>query len=196
MLIETAHLPQWSYLDAVDLLEANDYPWLGTHGRHWNCRIYKTGGMATYGPGRCQNPDEPGATLNGLWERVALIEAAEGYPAVPLGFDFNGFAGYPGPRFGEDGCGGPEQPNPITYPFKSYDGDVEFTQPHLGNREVDFNTEGMIHIGMLPELIQDARADAQDDAKLEPLFRSAEAYIRMWEKADRRGAEIRASQNR
>ena len=28
------------------------------------------------------------------------------------------------------------------------------------------------------------------DAEIEPLFRSAEAYLRMWEKAERRGAEL------
>jgi hypothetical protein len=81
----------------------------------------------------------------------------------------------------------------MAYPFTSCAGDVEFTQPYLGNRKVDFDHEGMIHIGLLPELLQDARTDAVDDAALEPLFRSAEAYIRMWEKAEQRGAAIRAS---
>jgi hypothetical protein len=51
---------------------------------------------------------------------------------------------------------------------------------------VDFNTEGMIHVGLLPELIEDARKDAQSDADLEPLFRGAEAWIRMWERAEER----------
>jgi len=45
---------------------------------------------------------------------------------------------------------------------------------------VDFNTEGMIHIGLLPELIEDVRRDGLSDAEFEPLFRSAEGYIRMW----------------
>jgi hypothetical protein len=51
---------------------------------------------------------------------------------------------------------------------------VTFTPPRLGNRTVDFNTEGMLHIGLLPELIEDARRDGVSDAELEPLFRSAE----------------------
>jgi len=84
-----------------------------------------------------------------------------------------------------------EQTNPITYPFTSYAGDVEFTAPYLGNRAVDFNTEGMIHIGLFPELIQDARTDAGDEA-LEPLFRSAEAYVRMWELAEARAVALRS----
>ena len=60
----------------------------------------------------------------------------------------------------------------------------------LGNRELDFNTEGLVHIGLLPELIEDARRDAVDPADLEPLFRSAEGYIRMWELAEARSAEL------
>lgn len=190
MIIELDHFPQWSYRQAYEILEANDYPGVGSHGRHWNGRLFETGGVASAGIGRCQDPDNPGSTLKGLANRVALIESKGQYPGVPFGFDFNGIAGAPGPRFAEGACG-KEQPHPIEYPFSSYAGDVEFTQPYVGDRAVDFNQEGMVHIGLLPELIQDARSDALDDAELEPLFRSAEAYIRMWEKAEERGAEIR-----
>ena len=49
----------------------------------------------------------------------------------------------------------------------------------------------MIHIGLLPELIEDARRDGATDAELEPLFRSAEGYLRMWENAEARGAALR-----
>ncbi len=190
MIIELDHFPQWSYRRAYEILEANDYPGAGTHGRHWNGRLFATGGVATFGLGRCQDPDNPGSTLQGLADRVALIESKGQYPGVSFGFDFNGIAGAPGPRFAEGACG-KEQPNPMAYPFTSYAGDVEFTAPFVGNRAIDFDQEGMVHVGLLPELIQDARADAVDDSQLEPLFRSAEAYIRMWEKAEARGAEIR-----
>ena len=97
-----------------------------------------------------------------------------------------GFAGAPGPRFGEGACPTPQE-DPITYPFRSYAGDVELTQPWVGNRQLDFDTEGMVHIGLLPELIEDARRGGATDADLEPLFRSAEGYLRMWELAERRG---------
>lgn len=115
-----------------------------------------------------------------------MIEEANGYPAEGFGFDLNGFAGAPGPRFGKDVCDGMQE-DPIEYPFQSFAGDITFTEPSVGERVVDFNTEGLVHIGMLPELIEDARADAIDEADLEPLFRSAEGYIRMWEKAEARG---------
>ena len=70
---------------------------------------------------------------------------------------------------------------------------MTFYQPQVGNRTLDFNTEGLVHIGLLPELIEDVRRDGVSDAELEPLFRSAEGYIRMWEKAEHRGAALRTS---
>ena len=64
------------------------------------------------------------------------------------------------------------------------------SEPVIGERSLDFNTEGLVHIGLLPELIEDARGDAASDDELEPLFRSAEGYIRMWEKAVARGEAL------
>ena len=41
------------------------------------------------------------------------------------------------------------------------------------------------------EYIEDARKDAVSEDDLEPLFRSAEGYLRMWEKAEARGRALR-----
>ena len=191
MILEVDHLPAWSYERAFELLEEQSYPGVaGTHGRNWDGRVYALGGVSKSGFDTCQDPDDPGKTLRSYQDRIALIAESGGYPAEGFGFDFNGFAGVRGPRFGEEGCG-EDQPNPIVYPFDSYAGDVTFTEPHVGNRAIDFNTEGMVHVGLLPELLEDARSDAREDADLEPLFRSAEGYIRMWEAAEARGAELR-----
>ena len=189
MIIELDHLPMWSYRRAFEILEANDYPAAGSHGRDWDGRIYALGGISTVGLGRCQDPADPGSTVRGVLDEAALIEQNGGYPGTPFGFDLNGFAGAPGPRFAEGACG-VEQVDPVVYPFTSYAGDVTFTEPWVGHRSVDFNAEGMVHIGLLPELLEDARHDAESDADLEPLFRSAEAWIRMWEKAEARAAEL------
>jgi hypothetical protein len=86
-------------------------------------------------------------------------------------------------------CGQP-QTDPVVYPFTSFAGDVTFSQPRVGTRVVDFNQEGLAHIGLLPELIEEVRGDGVTDAELEPLFRSAEGYIRMWEKAESRGLAL------
>ena len=190
MIIEIDHFPRRSYERAFEILETNDYPAAGTHGTNYDGRLYALGGISKSGLGRCSDPARPGAMGDRLAERVALITANGSYPAEGFGFDLNGFAGGPGPRFGPDsGCSTP-QASPITYPFQSYAGDVTFTEPHVGNRTIDFNTEGMAHIGLMPELIEDARRDGVTDEALEPLFRSAEGYIRMWERGEQRAAEL------
>jgi microsomal dipeptidase-like Zn-dependent dipeptidase len=194
MIIEVDHLPRRSFGRAYELLAENDYPPVGSHGNTNRGRVYQLGGVSKIHLGRCSDPARPGAMGDFLRNRTAEAVANGGYPGVGFGFDLNGFAGGPRPRFGPDGgCGDTPQANPITYPFRSFAGDVEFTQPHLGTRTVDFNTEGMLHIGLLPELIEDARRDGVTDAELEPLFRSAEGYLRMWEKAEARGAALRAA---
>lgn len=193
MIIDVAHLPQRAVVDALDLLEAAGYPASSTHGDTFDGRLFDIQGIGSIDIGRCANPNQPGTLGSGLRNRVRLLEERGLYPAAGFAFDFNGFAGSRRPRFGPDSPCPQPQPNPITYPFVSYDGAVEFTQPFLGDRAVDFNTEGMIHVGLLPELIEEARRDGVSDEELEPLFRSAEAYLRMWELAESRGEALRAT---
>lgn len=192
IIIELDHLPRRSYQRAFELLEEHDYPAVGSHGNTNRGKLYELGGVSKISFGRCSDPDNPGGRMQSLKDRTALIAQAGGFPAEGVGFDLNGFAGAIGPRFGERSSCAIPQENPVTYPFNSFDGGVVFTQPALGNRTVDFNTEGFVHIGMLPELIEDVRHDGTTDEELEKLFKSAEAYIRMWEKSERRGAEISA----
>lgn len=191
MMLDVAHLPQRALVQAYAALEKNDYPVLKTHGDSNGGKVYKLGGLLGTRLGRCADPKKPGNMGKSLTNAVAEAVANGAYASEALSFDLNGFAGGPRPRFGKDkGCGAP-QANPMSYPFKSFDGQVTFTQPHLGSREVDFNTEGMIHIGLLPEVIEDARRDGVTDKDLEPLFRSAEAFVRLWEKAETRSASMR-----
>lgn len=190
MIAEIDHLPRRSYVEAFDILQANQYPAAGTHGNTYDGRLYDIGGVSRTGIGRCRDPERPGQLLASLRGRLAQIEAAGGYPAEGFGFDLNGFAGARGGRFEEGACADPQEGR-LSYPFSSYAGDVEFTQPFVGNRQIDFDEEGFVHIGMLPELLQDARTDAVSDEDLEPLFRSAEGYVRMWERAEARAAAMR-----
>jgi microsomal dipeptidase-like Zn-dependent dipeptidase len=188
MLIDVAHLPQRSLSRTYEILSEADYPATKTHGDTNEGKIYTLGGLVGTRIDRCGDPNAAGKMGASLANDVAEAVSMGAYPAEALSFDLNGFAGGPRPRFGDDKACAAPQANPLTYPFTSFDGAVTFTQPHLGSRKVDFNTEGMIHIGLLPELLEDARRDGVSDAALEPLFRSAEAYIRMWEKAEARAA--------
>lgn len=192
MIIEVDHFPRKSYQQAYKLLAENDYPAVGTHGRNNNGEIYRLGGVSKSNFGRCRSNTETATTDDGYQARVALMRemgapvAGEGF-----GFDLNGFAGAPGPRFGPNNvCGDSQTDEGITYPFTSYAGDVTFEQPVVGNRTLDFNTEGMVHLGLVAELIEDVRRDGVSDEELEPLFKSAETYLRMWEKSEARGESL------
>ncbi|MFW6067610.1 MAG: hypothetical protein ACOC97_04670 [Myxococcota bacterium] len=192
MIIEIDHFNRRSYERAFEILEANDYPAAGTHGLNNGGALYALGGISKTGLGRCRDASQPATMDDRLQSRIDLIRDNGGFPAEGFGFDLNGFAGAPGPRLGPDSVCSEPQSDPITYPFDSYGGEVTFTEPRLGNRTVDFNTEGFVHIGMLPELIEDARQDGVTDEDLEPLFKSAEGYLRMWERARERGEALSA----
>ena len=191
MLIEVDHMPRLSRRRAMEILEANDYPAVGSHGNNYNGEMYALGGVSDSGFGRCASASTPATMDDNYQRRVQLARDEGAFPAEGFGFDLNGFAGAPGPRFGDRAHCSDPQSHPITYPFKSYAGDVTFTQPTVGNRTIDFNTEGLVHIGLVAEYIEDVRRDGVTDEELEPLFKSAEGYIRMWEKAEARGAAIR-----
>ncbi len=186
MVPEIDHLPRRAYERAFEILEENDYPAAGTHGIDNDGRLYELGGVSKTGFSTCRSDSQSSTVDNGFQDRIARIETAGGFPAIGFGFDLNGFAGAPRPRFGPDSRCNAAQSGPVEYPFTSYSDDVTFSQPRLGDRVLDFNTEGLVHIGLLPELIEDVRGDGVTDAEIEPLFKSAEAYLRMWEKAERR----------
>ncbi|CAM3847902.1 ricin-type beta-trefoil lectin domain protein [Parendozoicomonas haliclonae] len=97
------------------------------------------------------------------------------FVGVGFGTDVNGIA----PQASGMGVTG----NPVTYPFTSYDGRVTFEQPKTGNRTFDYNEEGMAHYGLLPEHLENYRRIGADNA-LAAIFNSAEAYLRMWERAE------------
>ena len=159
MLIDVAHLPRRGLVRAYELLTANDYPALKTHGDSNDGKLYELGGLGGMRFQTCGDPNNPKVMAAPLAEAVALAKSKGAYPSEGLKFDLNGFAGGPLPRFGPNKTCGDDQTKPVTYPFTSLDGNVTFEQPWLGQRKVDFNTEGMLHIGLLPELLQDVRLD-------------------------------------
>lgn len=98
----------------------------------------------------------------------------------------------------------PPQKDSVTYPIPP---DVRlvsvgllsprdsFRLDHEGDREFNFNHMGMAHIGLLPDFLQDLRNIGLQDNRLDPLFRSAEAYVEMWECAQQRARQINNSRS-
>jgi microsomal dipeptidase-like Zn-dependent dipeptidase len=59
-------------------------------------------------------------------------------------------------------------------------------------RDYDINVDGVAHYGLLPDFLQDLRNVGVTQKELSPLFRSAEDYIRVWERCSRRRAPVPA----
>ena len=127
-----------------------------------------------------------------------------GVAALALGSDFNGLTAAPGPRIGGKRCPGDAGASPQTgalvYPFPIFapagvnagtlgkaPSPVRRTKADIFAsaqfQAWDYNNDGVAHVGLLPDFIQDLRSIGMSDAQLQPLFRSAEAYIAMWERA-------------
>jgi len=124
------------------------------------------------------------------WAQAYLyaVEAMKG-TAVPMGSDLNGFIHMPGPRFGGEGCGGngsqqAGQGGRVEYPFPAHGIPGTFDRLRTGDRVFDYNTDGFANVGMLPDFIQDLKQVGLRGSDLEPLFRSAEGYVRMWERIE------------
>ena len=81
----------------------------------------------------------------------------------------------------------------ITYPFRSIDGEVEFFPPMTGERHFDYDREGVAHYGLLAEWLEELRMlDEQMGSRSIPvLMNSAEAYLQMWKKAEKRAQALR-----
>ena len=114
---------------------------------------------------------------------------------VAVGSDFNGAAGHLGPRFGSDACGGWGAPNGFERPRQELEGNrvaYPFTLPGFGRfdkqvtgfKSFDYNVDGLAHVGMLPDLVADLQQIGLPAYYVDKLFCSAEAYIRVWERAE------------
>ena len=119
-----------------------------------------------------------------------IVEKDGDFVGVPLSTDANGFATEPSPRFGEKACSGTgEQQNEapkVSYPFAPYAGTGIIDHLRTGDRVFDINYDGLANYGLIPDFIQEVRNVGLTDEDLKPLFNSAEAYIRMWEKIESR----------
>ena len=57
---------------------------------------------------------------------------------------------------------------------------------YAGYRDFDVNLDGVAHYGLVPDYIQDVVNSASSPEEVAPLFRGAENFLRMWERAESR----------
>jgi microsomal dipeptidase-like Zn-dependent dipeptidase len=176
MLIEADHLSQKARASVLAIAEANRYPLVSSHtgtGGEWTPpqlrRLFAIGGLASATP----------ATAPEFAKKILRFRGGLGpgrYFCAGLGSDTGGFNASPGPR--------PDAgSHPLRYPFAAYDGKVTFVRQQSGRRVFDLNRDGVAHYGLYADVIGDMQRQPATRAALAPFFRSAEAYLRMWERA-------------
>jgi hypothetical protein len=77
---------------------------------------------------------------------------------------------------------GPSSAYPVTYPFKSYAGNVTFTREVWGQRTFDLDTDGVANYGLYADWLHGLQL-AGGNAMMHDMFQGAEAYLEMWERA-------------
>lgn len=102
--------------------------------------------------------------------------------AISFGTDINGGIGQVGPRFGPGACWAAS--NMIDERWRSGDNKPDgqagpTTLPSVAGR--NYYTDGLAHIGLLPDLANDLKALGTPGA--DDLLESAESFLAMWERA-------------
>jgi microsomal dipeptidase-like Zn-dependent dipeptidase len=176
MLIDVDHMSEVARERVLKIAAKHDYPLVSSHtdtGGLWTprelLRLYRHGGIATARP----------AQAPALAQEIDALRAFRSpsyFFGVPLGTDTGGFSELPAPR--------PDAAqSPLAYPFTSYDGKVTFDRQVSGERTFDLNTDGVAHYGLFADLIADVQRTPGSERSMGYLFRSAEAYLQMWERA-------------
>jgi microsomal dipeptidase-like Zn-dependent dipeptidase len=82
----------------------------------------------------------------------------------------------------------PNSPPRVTYPFTSPLTSVSFDRSNLPwsgrSQGYDISFDGVAHVGMIPDFVEELRVLGLTQDELEPLWSGAEAYIRTWEEAE------------
>jgi microsomal dipeptidase-like Zn-dependent dipeptidase len=178
MLIEMDHMSEWARETVLRMARRRDYPLVSSHtgtGGFWTPHqlklLYSLGGMAA---ARADTAPAVAARI----EELKGDRSKRHYFGVGLGTDTGGFSSLPGPR--------PDAAqSPLVYPFVcslGKAGKVTFQRQRTGSRTFDLNTDGVAHYGLIADLIADMQQHG-GAAAVRSLYRSAEAYLRMWELA-------------
>jgi len=178
MLIEMDHMSEWARETVLRIAKRRHYPLVSSHtgtGGFWTPqqlrRIYRLGGMAAARA-------DAAPALAAKIDELKRYQSGKHYFGVGLGTDTGGFSELPGPR--SDAA-----VSPVSYPFKALYCNVRLQRQRSGSRTFDLNSDGVAHYGLIPDLLADMQQHGGGPG-LRSLFRSAEAYLRMWELAHAR----------
>jgi hypothetical protein len=127
-------------------------------------RIYAIGGFVN-------PPTQPPESLVGIWKKDKAVSDPRFTFGFGWGSDENGLGDQPGPAGTR-----------ISYPFKSFDGRITFTQEQWGVRKFNLNTDGLANYGMYADWLRELQL-VGGSAVMSSMFRGAEAYLEMWERA-------------
>jgi len=172
MIVDPDHMSVFARNATLDLLEARRYS--GAVSSHsWSTeasypRIFRLGGVVTPIAGNSKALVED-------WKTIKPLRDKRFYYGFGYGADMNGFHSLGKPRGGE-------AENPVTYPFKSWDGKQTIAKNVAGERTWDINVDGVDHYGLFPDWIEDVRKLAGDEI-VRDMSRGAEAYLQSWERA-------------
>ena len=170
MVVDPDHLSVLSRKQVMSILEAARHG--GAVSSHtWSSpdvipRIYKLGGVVTPYAGNSKSFVE-------AWKKTKPKADPRYYFGFGYGADMNGLGSQGDPRNG---------PNPVKYPFKSFDGEVTLERGKSGARLWDINADGVANYGLYPDWIEDLRMQA-GDAIVNDMARGSEAYLQMWERS-------------
>jgi hypothetical protein len=171
-IVELDHMDALTADQTLSVLEAHHYS--GVISAHsWdspqeNTRIYNLGGFVT--PIAGSSP----ASFIAQWKTGLPMRNHRFYSGAGFGYgaDMNGLA--------EESA--PDTTSPISYPFKSFDGQVTFTRERWGQRVFDLNQDGVANYGMFADWLQEL-SQLTHGAMVADMFHGAEAYLQMWERA-------------
>lgn len=187
MIIDLDHLELKMKSEVIDMARPRSYPLTSTHGGHGGISmaqardIFRLGGLIYDYKGN-------GKGYAAAFKKARAAHAASGSShlfAFGFGADTNGMGAQADPRGGDA--------RPVSYPFTLFKGaqwgsefngikPVVFDKQRSGERVYDTDRDGQAHYGLVADWVEEVRIEGGGEA-LTALYRSAEVYLQMWERA-------------